>query len=208
MNQETLSPVKAETRETKQIGPNAIHHFGIIAAHKTMNLASYLEAADKATEKKLSDGEFYKVSAKKEKEISTTNLEGRTGLSLLAQDDNGNRFVYVQEYSEKGIDALRENLYSNIPKTAEIKRAVILTPEGQKKGDFSKNDEFLDHLSLIIEHSALQKNHDKESPVVQVLTYPKEQSPQDFNEPMIKVSCHEDGKTDIYYGEELVDPDY
>ncbi|MFZ2125139.1 MAG: hypothetical protein WA087_01630 [Candidatus Saccharimonadales bacterium] len=207
MNQETLSPVKAEIQEAKQIGPNTIHRFGAIAAEKAIDLTTYLEAADKATGEKLIDGELYKVSAKKEKEISTANLEGRTGLSLLAEDDKGNRFVYVQEYSEKGFDALRENLYS-IPKTAEIKRAVILTPEGQKKGDFSKNDEFLDHLSLIIEHSALQKNHDKESPVVQVLTYPKEQSPQDFNEPMLRLNCLKDGKTDIYYGEDLVDPDY
>jgi hypothetical protein len=151
---------------------------------------------------------MFKVSAKKEKEISTANLDGRTGLSLVAEDDKGNRFVYVQEYSEKGIDALRENLYSNIPEKAEIKRAVILTPESEKKGGFSKNDEFLDHLSLVIEHSTLQRNHDKESPVVQVVTYSKEQSPQDYNEPILRVSCLEDGKTEIYHGEELVDPEY
>lgn len=209
MNIETISPIHIEAKEKDRIGHNTIRRVGSFASREYIDLSAFLEAEEKAENKRKIEGEFFEVSSKKNKEITSNDLNGNTGLALLAQDERGKRYVYLQEYSEKGVDALRDTLYTKLPEGAELKRAVILTPQSETKGNFSKDDNFLDHLSLIIDHYALQKNPtQKEKFMTQAITYSEKQNLSDYNPNKISIRCLENGDTQIYHGDELVENEH
>ena len=195
---EVLVPKKRSTK--RKLGHVAVNP-------DNLGLDAFLKQCEATEQKKMSDGELFKVSVNREKEITTPELDGRTGLVLEAKNDKGDRYVYVQEYAEKGIESLKDKLTAEIPENARIERAVILTPESNNKKGFSKDDEFLDYLSLAINYASLIRNQDSNS-VVQAITYKKEQSPGDYNPVAFKIKCLENGQTEVYSGNELIDPNY
>ena len=174
-------------------------------AFNNLSLDEYLEQADKAEEQKLIDGELFKVSAKKEQEITTLPLDGRTGLVVESVDDKGNRYLFVQQDAQKGLDKLSDIL-KDIPEKAIINRAFIVAPENDTNNGFSKDDEFLDHLTLVINYASLKRKQN--DPIVQAVTYKTDPSPEDYNPATIKVNCLKGSETNVYVGDELIGPDY
>ena len=148
--------------ESKKLGQQNKRRLGNKAMRKSID---ELKVQMDTYEKNLLEGTMLIVPAKHSQEFNTNKFDddATTGVTVIAKDKNGDRFIFNQEYKPgpnklQGIKSLNESLSTKIPTSAEIERAIILTPGSEKKDSFSKDEQFLDLLLAVIDNNTVLRN--------------------------------------------------